>query len=198
MRIEGREPGLLNIPGVGAIRLDQWIEDVVYDTATLDTSISVGTQYKFFVNLSGKTKADTNMVESGKLPEQWEMIILKYGLELMPGVLPEDAAKIVENSFIEFQTGNSKVRRRAPTWAWPIGFGVWGDHAIDEQGSATNYGIAQLGVPSPMAVKPLLIPIRLTSRLNFQAIMQFEVATTLTEEVDVRFYLYGLISRPVQ
>lgn len=198
---QGREPGVLNIPGVGFIRVEQWVEDVIYDTITIESgAVNAGAQYEWFTNLSGKNKDKTNMTEAGKLPENWEIIVLKYGIEFVPGVAMNDFLQIISKSFIQFKTGNNKIRRKAPTWAWPIGFGIWGDHATDEQSSETNTSILQVGIPSPSAVRPLLIPIRIPSRLNFSAMLQFDFATDvdISADVDIRFYLYGLISRPVQ
>ena len=207
--LEGRTPGLLNVPGVGPIQFDQWTEDWMYDriSLTIDSAIAVGTEYEFFTSLTNKNKADTNMTEEQKLPQGWSMIVQKMGLWI-PGKsadatnadLPKtDFCNIVENSYIRFETGNQKIRRQAPTWAWPCGLGMTGMKAQDETASGPIVrNVLNIGAPTLGAVTPLLVPIRLTNQMPFKAIIRFEVATTPTEIDQIFFGLYGLISRPLQ
>jgi len=188
-------PGVVYIPGIGPLALEQWVEDVIYDTVTLPTSISAGQTFEFFTNISGKSKWETNMTEAGRLPEGWMMWVVRAGLELLPGTDPDDAFQIVERSALIFKTGVNKVHRHAPTWAWPIGFGMWGDHAVD--GTTADNTIIQVGVPSPSAVRNLLLPVRISNRLNFRVEMVFGRSASLSAETPIRFYLYGFISKPV-
>lgn len=205
--LEGRVPGLLSIPGVGDIQFDQWIEGHVYDRVTLPASaISAGTEYEFFSTVANKNKADTNMSEANKLTEGWQMIVMKYGLWIWPmsagassSLTPElDFKKIVENSWLKFETGNAKVRKQAPTWAWPIGLGLYGVQAQDATASGPIVRhVYNIGAPAPAAVPDLLIPVRITNQLHFKATLRFEVATTPTIATDIFFCLYGFISRPI-
>lgn len=199
---EGREPGVLNILGVGAIRLDQWNEAHLWDNAsiTLGSAISDGTEYEFFSNVAAKNNNDTNLSENLKLPEGHEFIIMKYGLYFPPDWLFANMLSVIENTYIWFETGNSKIRRRAPTWCWPIGLGISGVYAQDEtaSGPVTKH-TCQLGVASRGAVSDLLIPVTIVNRVSFKAVLRFEVATTLTNSGtgEVWFVCDGFKKRPI-
>jgi len=197
--LETREPGVLIIPGIPfAVRLDQWIEGPVYDTAAISAgAISDGAEYKFFTNVAGKNKDQTNLVENGKLPAGWQLIINKMGLELCPGMSKADGNLIIENSYMHFKSGNNKIHKIAPTFCWPSGYGIWGDHAIDTQAALTDYSIAGIGVPSPSAVPMLLKSIYITSQTNIEGLLRFENAVTIGADLEVRMILYGYVSRPV-
>ena len=198
--MEIADVGTVMVPGQGAISIAQWIEDVMYDTVTLSAgAISAGTEYDFFTTLISKNKDDTNLVEANKLPEGWEIIIMKMGVEACAfNSDVRDVAAIVTNSYIRFETGNSKIRRRAPAWCWAIGFGMYNMHSADVLGAAARMGNLQIGGTAFNSVVNLLVPIRLSPRTNFKATLNVTVATTINADLRLRFYLYGYISRPVQ
>lgn len=196
---QGTQPGTIYIPGYGGIRLDQWLEDVVYDSVTIPNgAITAGTSYDFFSDIQNKNDLQTDMSEASKLPEGWEMLIMKMGLVIDPSMGAtatdlEDIVRLISHSFIEFRTGNSKVRRRCPTWAWPIGMGLYADTADGSQ------AIAGVGMPSIAQAPNLLVPIRITSRLNFIATLEVSDAITISASsgFKVWFVLYGFVSQPV-
>lgn len=198
--VEIADVGTVLVPGQGAISVAQWIEDVLYDTVTISAgAISAGTEYDYFTTLTGKNKDDVNLVESNKLPEGWEIIIMKMGLEVCArNSNPQDVLDIVSNSYLRFETGNSKIRRRAPTWCWAIGFGMYNMYAADLLAAATRLGNLQIGGTAFGSVQNLLVPIRLSPRTNFKATLNVTNAVTLRNDFRARFYLYGYISRPVQ
>ena len=192
--------GTVFVPGQGAISVSQWIEDPIYDTVTLSAgAIAAGTEYEFFTTLTSKNKDDINLVEANKLPEGWELIVMKMGLEWC--ALNSDVRDVLATtnaSYLWFETGNSKIRRRAPTWCWPIGFGAYNMNASAEAAAVTRYGNLQIGGTTFASVPNLLVPIRLSPRLNFKAVLNVRNAVTLNADLRARFYLYGYISRPVQ
>lgn len=192
--------GTVLVPGQGAISIAQWIEDTIYDTVTISAgAISAGTEYDYFTTLTGKNKDDTNLVETNKLPEGWEIIIIKMGLEVCArNSDPRDVLGLVTNSYLRFETGNSKIRRRAPTWCWGIGFGLYNMHTADLLGAAARMGNLQIGGTAFNSVANLLVPIRLSPRTNFKVTLNVTNAVTLNADFRARFYLYGYISRPVQ
>jgi len=192
--------GTVFVPGQGAISVAQWIEDAIYDTVTLSAgAIAAGTEYEFFTTLTGKNKDDINLVEANKLPEGWEIIVMKMGMEWCAfNSDVRDVLATTNNSFLRFETGNSKTRRRAPTWCWPIGFGAYNMSASAVAAAVTRYGNLQIGGTAFASVPNLLVPIRLSPRLNFKAILNVRNAVTLNADLRARFYLYGYISRPVQ
>jgi hypothetical protein len=198
--MEGRKPGTLNIPGVGALQLDQWTEGFVWDNATMGTSISVGTEYEFYTNVAAKNNNDTNLAENAKLPEGWEFIVMRMGIFFPPGWLFSNMQAVIENSYVWFETGNSKIRRKGPTWLWPIGLGVSGDFAQDETAAGpVVQQVCQLGPPTRGAIPDLLIPIRIVNRLSIKGVIRFEVATTLTDSGTRELYMVldGFTSRPI-
>lgn len=192
--------GTVFVPGQGAISISQWIEDPIYDTVTLSSgAVAAGTEYEFFTTLTNKNKDDINLVEANKLPEGWEIIVMKMGLEYCAyNSDVRDVQNITNNSFLRFETGNSKVRRRAPVWCWPIGFGLYNMNSSAEAAAETRYGNLQLGGTAFASIPNLLVPIRLSPRLNFKAVLNVRNAVTLEADLRCRFYLYGYISRPVQ
>jgi len=198
--IEGRTPGEFNIPGVGTREIRNWKEDVVYDNIELPVSISSGNNYEFFTNVVvGKSFLETNLDQSNRLPEGYEMEVRKMGLMLPPSISLDDAKDITENSYIEFITGRNNVRRKGPTWMWPCdGMGTVISHSTDYQTSVEIKNCTQIGVPSPSAVPPLLLPINLTHKLNFKMLLTFTEDTTLDSTTEVWFVLFGPLSGPVQ
>lgn len=197
---EINDVGTVFVPGQGAISISQWIEDPIYDTVTLSAgAISAGTEYDFFTTLTSKNKDDVNLVEANKLPEGWEIIVMKMGMEYCAyNSDVRDVLSITNNSYLRFETGNSKIRRRAPTFCWPIGFGMYNMNASDEAAAVTRYGNLQIGGTAFAAVPNLFVPIRLSPRLNFKATLNVTNAVTINADLRCRFYLYGYISRPVQ
>lgn len=198
--VEIADVGTVLVPGHGAISIAQWLEDVIYDTVTLSAgAISAGAEYDFFTNITNKNKDDCNLMEMNKLPEGWEIIIMKMGAEACAyNSDVRDVANLVTNSYFRFETGNSKVRRRAPTWCWAIGFGLYNMYSADLLAAATRMGNLQIGGTAFSSVSNLLVPIRLSPRMNFKTILNVTNAVTLNADLRMRFYLYGYISRPVQ
>jgi len=198
--IPGKTPGQFFVPGAGYIDLRRYREDAIYDNATLSSSVTItdGTEYEFFTDPSGKNLNDTNLRNPSQLPESWEMYIMRMGMTLPPDIDKVDAIAIAENTFLRFETGNNNTRRRAPTWAWPTGFSMWGTHSIDYQTSSMTKNVTNIGNPTPAAVKDLLLAIHIPNRLNFRAVLRFEEDVDLSNDVDVWFLLYGYLSRPIQ
>jgi len=202
MNQEIADIGAFMVPGHGVFSAAQWLEDGVYDTVDITTqagTIAAGTEFEFYTTLTGKNKADTNMVENNKLPEGWELLVMKMGLELCPYTGgPRDVQKLVDNSYLRFETGNSKIRRRGPTYLWPIGFGIHTMVTEAEAGGPLVQGNLQIGGTTFAASPTLLIPIRLAPRVNFKATLTVTDATAVLGAIKVRFWMYGYISRPVQ
>lgn len=188
--------GIVHVPGYGQIEVRDWKEDVIYDTITISSGlITGGTEYEFFSSLLNKNKDDTNMAEANKLPENWQMYVIKMGLEILPSADVRDVQAVVEQSYLRFETGNTKIRRRGPTYLWPIGYGLWNMRAVDESAATTRAGTLQIGGVAFSTVPTLLKAIHLTTRLNFRAVLNMTEAITLEEDFRCRFYLYGYISR---
>lgn len=192
--------GTVLVPGHGVISISQWLEDGIYDTITISAgAVTAGTEYSFFSTLTGKNKDDTNMVERNKLPEGWEIIIMKMGLEICPYTSTMiDSTDFVEKSFLRFETGNSKIRRRGPTYLWPICFGKYDMTAGDVAAAEAQYGHLQIGGTAFSSAPNLLVPIRISPRLNFETILNVRDAMTFSADFRCRFWIYGYISRPVQ
>lgn len=199
MAQEISDVGCLLIPGHGVISISQWLEDGIYDTLTIAdaTAITAGTEYEFYTTLTNKNKDATNMVEINKLPEGWEIIIMKMGIEFCPTCSMIDITNMANRSYIRFETGNSKIRRRGPTYLWPICFGKYTMTSRDEAAAATYAGQLQVGGQAFSGAPILLIPIRISPRLNFKTTLTVTEAFTTESAFRMRFWLYGYISRPV-
>ncbi|MHC4397554.1 MAG: hypothetical protein ACYS1A_18075 [Planctomycetota bacterium] len=204
MSQEIAEIGSFLVPGHGVFSASQWLEDGIYDTVSIAAgAVTAGTEYDFFTTLTSKDKGQTNMVEQNKLPEGWELIIMKMGLEVCPmRSNPRDVQLWAERSYIQFETGNSKIRRRGPTWLWPIGFGMYSMYTGDEGAVAGATGLPlgnlQIGTAAATGAPTLLIPIRLSPRMNFKATLVLQDSMTFASDFRMRMWLYGYLSRPVQ
>lgn len=196
---QGLDVGVIPVPGFGYINASQWIEDGIYDTVTIASgAVTAGTEYEFFSSLANKGKDDTNMAEANKLPEGWEIIIIKMGLEILPSANLLDIQAFAERSHLRFETGNTKIRRRAPTYCWPICFGMNAMHVLDTQASTLRKGILQIGGVGFGGAPNLLLPVRISPRLNFKTVLNITDAQTFNADFRIRFWLYGYVSRPVQ
>jgi len=173
---QARDPGVVVMPDGRAIHVSYWDEDPIYDTVTLDTSISAGTGYVFFRDLQGKNLDKTNMATSSRLPEGWQMYVWYIAFLPTPQVTQADWQTIASKGYFELQV-NQRKRRTGPIWT--------------TQSTATSYGFPSL------FTKPLDFPILLTDKMTFQATLTFYEAVTLSAESDVVCMLWGWINRPV-
>ncbi len=198
----GAEPGTIFIPGVGWQRMTDWTEQILYDAEQLPVVIAAGQTINFFRNLQiagvPKTKLQTNMIAPSQMPSGWRGII--YGMHIMTaiGTGHDDAQRIYGNAWADFTTGNQKLEKEGPLWAWPSPYGLTG--LVSMGGLAAPREVAEInnGVPSPAAMGKMELTIDIVNELTFQGRVIFENAVTLDATVMLYFVLRAFIQKPIR
>lgn len=194
----GPEAGVVNVPGVGEVRLVDWREDIIYDSVELPTAITAGAEYVFFRDVQDKNLLETNMGQSSRLPADWEAIIWKMGIYIPTDEAFADINIVLNQGYTEFKVGQVIVVRQGPVFTLPSGFGGAGFSALDAQAAAAERTILTNGTPGPGAVPPMGVPIHITPDLTFQGLLKFFTAQTLSAATTVYMVLSGWLKRPVR
>jgi hypothetical protein len=138
----------------------------VYDTVTLAAGTTV-TQLNtsFFTNvgpISGKTYAQTNMNQPGKLQAPEAFSIMSFRLRWAGNVLASDIYGVLSNFCLEFYLG-TKIYQRAPLWHFNAGGGVFGVTDVASTSIISN------GYPGRESMHKLAIPIVIENQASFYA-----------------------------
>jgi len=197
MRLGGRNNlGQLTPEDLG-LNINEVTEGPLYDRVQHATSISAGTEYVYFRDISNKDKADTNMQVSKKLPTGWKMVVWKVGVHIAAGATLADAKLILDNAVLNLEVDNRSILE-GPVFCFPAGFGLFGAVSIYGQSSETTTSLQSNGSPAPSAVPPLSKPIILTGENTFQATIKYYEATTLSAAPYVYVILWGWIQKPIR
>lgn len=109
-----------------------------------------------------------------------------------------DIARLINNSSCSFNIGN-KNYGIWPTVALPGGGGVMSDSAGAGATAADNFLVTAMnGVPDPRAIYTLSQPLLIDPQINFNFVMTWAAAQTLTGNLDIMVMLDGELMRPVQ
>lgn len=142
----------------------------IYDTVTIAAGNTVNElSTAFFTNVgpsSGKTKAQTNMSQSRRLPAPEAFSIFGFRLRWKENVLPADLYSVLDNFVLQFYLGQ-KVYQEAPLWYFSAGGGVYATAAT----TATSTTISYLsnGEPIRESMHKLAIPIVIENQMTFYA-----------------------------
>lgn len=161
------------------IRLSEWDEQDLYDTWALpagETLSAIGT-VRYFTDVQGKEKIDTNLTTNGKVPAEHEMIVLKVGIFVLPK-WGQDVAPLSDQLAL-YQEGtwemlkNRKVQLpEQHLWGRATGYGFVA-YGVDLAAPAVVVAPGSLGVASPAAIPPLLVPFTLAHNNDFEGILRF-------------------------
>lgn len=173
-------------------------DSILFDTETIKSQIgNSGNVIKFFVNVQGKTKLETNQQESSVLSHYntYETRAIRVIIEppqLDPKVGERDTeflSSFIYNSVTTFVVGE-KIMIQAPTWFFPSGAGPSNEDGL------TN------GSPSPRATLRLAEPVSISHQQNFRVEIEFPRGVdSLGDAVGpsrVWVLLDGYIARDVQ
>lgn len=203
--VRGR-PGEFVVSGTNEIiKILEYRDDMMYDTVDLQigtTSTAFGTDNLFFDNLTSKKKRDTNFLQVHKIPQNWEVIIMKLGLyahactgNTLP--VPADLKKVYENGYL-----NVKINEQDIADGWVLGYqaGV----GLAGMTQETGQGIVSPGTPSVAAAPTLLVPQKLINDHYIGANLRFDnfawtttayAAGNLSVGLTAKLVLRGFIKR---
>lgn len=182
-------------PETYGLNINEVTEGPLYDRVQHGASISAGTEYVYFRDISNKDKADTNMQVSKKLPTGWKMVVWKVGVHIAASATIDDAKLILDNAVLNFEVDNRSILE-GPVFCFPAGFGLFG--AATTTATATTIQIVSNGSPAPNSVAPLSKPIILTGDNTFQATIKYYDAVTLSAATYVYVVLWGWIQKPIR
>ena len=181
----------------------------LYDAFVVKDGVSVETTMKsqdprmlrFFVDVQGKTKLETNLQASGVLPSMNTFEARAMRVVVSPvvadGCTNGDASAaflsdLIYNSVTSLLVGE-KTMIEMPTFYFPAGAGV----------SSGSDGVSNHGAPDPMATFRFAEPVSIDRQQNFRVEMLFPqgVPTAMqTTEGPLRMWvvLDGYLTRDVQ
>lgn len=203
--IPGSYPGTIMVNGE-EVDLRDYTQGWIWDSEIIPagTTITAGTQLFFFQNLTfqlvagvRKTRLDTFMTESGRLPQHWTAIVTGVGFGFEPGSTQRpEAESVMSSAYLSFILGQQRIEREGPSWLFPMPYGLSGPLALDGAGVATEVSEFQNGAIAKSAV-PGMLPIYITGNFPFQMICQFDRGFGPTAN-NIRLYaiLPAYISKP--
>lgn len=168
--------------------------DTVAITAATGTITTQSSQY--FVNVAGKTIAQTNVQTSKKLDAPEAFTIKSFRWFYQQNILLADLYAVLAGGALEFIIGN-KVYQRGPLWVYNAGGGIF---AITNISSASLYNN---GTPGRNAMHLLAINVVIDNQASFYAQLN-TTGITLTAAasggtgVTSQLVLDGLYARGVQ
>lgn len=179
-------PGEFAIPELGRIiRLTEWEEKDIYDTVALANTTSLdGNIVEFFLNVQAKRDVDTNLRTAGKMPARHELICMKPGVFVQPlwGNIPPtlfSQLAIYAGGLFSLEKNAKAQVSRTHLWRMQTGYGMVA-YGLDVAGAATSVAPSSLGVASPAAIPPLLIPFVIQPEDDFDVEIRFEASGAAT------------------
>jgi hypothetical protein len=144
----------------------------IYDTIEIAAGGSVTElTTSFFTNVgpaSNKTKAQTNMSQSRRLPAPEAFSIFGFRLRWREDILAADLFGILNNFVLQFYLGQ-KIYQEAPLWYFSPGGGVNAVVTLDGAASSTTIDYFTNGVPHRESMHKLAIPIVIENQMTFWA-----------------------------
>lgn len=203
--VPGKNPGEVYIPALGkSFQQIELREDDIYDTIETDTGlIGLGTQYKFFLNLSNKNEQHTNLPTPRRINSGDEAAIFRIGFhprEATGNLLPvfNDYRKVIGNGWLEV-IFNRRLITNGPVVKYPSGYGMAG--YSDETGATA----VSVGVPSAAAAPTLFVPQQLKDDDDLKVRLVFldaawttsYTAATLGGRQTDSVFLHGVMKNPL-
>lgn len=213
------------------IALADWIDDRYFGVVQLSTgqatpveAFSAGRSQQIPGGTRSMTNVDTNIPRAGSngLPQAYEMLVFSIGIAPVRACRPQSGGSqpvIADSSgalsdpvrlntlfqldrliAVEFKY-REKTYAEGVIQDFPVG------HGFSVFSTASDFEIAQNGIPSPRDKNAMVLPIRLQENLAFKAVYSPAAALVISQPasdggtsltfVDLKTYLYGLIKRPV-
>jgi len=192
------KPGELNIEGVGVRKFADMRQDVIYDRVQIPATNAAGTELTWFRDIQGKTRLQTNMTQSAKLPEGQQAVIYGINFVLAPNTPPLDAETILSLGYGEFVLDDDNRVTSGPLLIFPQRYGMYGN--IMTTANDAQEGVVSNGIPSAGANPRMMIPLYISENRTFRFMVRFYEAcnppSAATNEAWV--ILSCLMSRPLR
>lgn len=213
------------------ISLVDWIDDRYYAVVQLANAQATPVE-AFSASISQQipggtrsmTKVDTNIPRAGSngLPQAYEMLVFSIGIKAVRAcraasgqtqpVLADGSGALSDPTRVAtlFQLDRLlalEFKYREKTYAEGVIQDFPQGHGFSVFSTASDFEIAQNGVPSPRDRNAMVLPVRLQENLAFKMVFSPAAALGINQPasdggtaltfVDMKTYLYGLIKRPV-
>lgn len=175
------KPGEVEIPGVGKRMLQDMRQDRIYDRVAIPGTNAAGTQIVFFRDIQGKSRLETNMSQSSKLPEGQEAVSYRISFVIREDAEPDDKLAIYSYGYGEFILDDDNRVLSGPVICFPQTYGAYGQENTTK--NDTTVGIISSGVPSAGAVPRLMLPIYISENRSFRFNLWFYEACDLPSTV---------------
>jgi len=173
------KPGELFIEGVGVRKFADMRQDVIYDRVQITpAAIPAGTDFVYFRDIQGKTRQDTNMSQSSRLPEGQEAIV--YRMNVMPQADMDEAdiRLFCAGAYAEAIMDDDLRIKSGPVVTFPSAYGTYGNEQTTT--NLATVGVITNGVPSPGANPRMMIPVYLAENRTFRFDIKFYTLVTLS------------------
>lgn len=210
------EPGVFAIPEIQKlVKLTEWEEKDIYDTIAIDAATQLaGNTFELFTDVENKRDIDSNLSTGGKMPARSDLIVLKPSLYVQPmwGTAVcdlSDAVAIYHEGLYELEKNSKPQVSKTHLLRLQSGYGVV---AYGLTVGATAVAPTSLGVASPAAIPPLLIPFTLQPEDDFKGEIAFQqsragaennaglaptfTSYTLAQDVAIKAFLHGFVKGP--
>jgi len=212
------KPGEFAIPELGrVIRLTEWEEMDIYDTVAVAAAVQLtNATLNFYTNVQGKVPVDTNLRTNSKMPARHELIVLKPSVFVLPKwgtatpELADQMAVYQEGSYV-LQKNNKDQISETHMWGLASGYGFVA-YGVDFAAPGVTVAPGSLGVASPAAIPPLLVPFTIQADDDFDASIDFDnssagvavgavaapafVSHTLSANIAIMAILHGFVKSP--
>ena len=173
------KPGELFIEGVGVRKFADMRQDIIYDRVLFTpAAIPAGTDFVYYRDIQGKTRQDTNMSQSSRLPEGQEAIVYRMNVMPQADMDEADVRLICAQGYAEAILDDDLRIKSGPVVTFPSAWGTYGNEQTTT--NLATVGVMTNGVPSPGANPRLMIPVYLAENRTFRFDIKFFTLTTLS------------------
>jgi len=191
------KPGEYFIEGVGVRKFADMRQDVIYDRVHLTPAIiAASTRFVWFRDIQGKTRQDTNMSQSARLPQGEEAIVYRMNVMPQADVDEADVRLIIAEGYAEAVMDDDNTVKSGPLATFPSAYGQYGNEQTTT--NLATVGVITNGIPSPGANPRLMIPHYIYEGRTFRFDIVFYTGTTLSA-TSYCFVIYDVLRvRPVR
>jgi hypothetical protein len=213
-------PGEFAIPALGAkIALKDWEEKDIYDTIAIGGGAQLVNDVdtlEFYTNVQGKRRIDTNLKKNSATPARHEIIVLKPGFFVKPkwGTATAELADqlaFYEEGVYELVKNEKPQVTESHLWRMATGYGFVA-YGVDFGAPGVTVAPGSLGVASPAAIPPLLVPFTIGPEDDFAVTVRYQnsqagvaaaavgapahVSHTLAQTTACMAVLHGFVKSP--
>jgi len=209
----------IRVPGIeDPLKLGDWVHSALRSAINFSSAETAGDDTIFNYTVGGTTpgggagasgKFETNMPDTGRLPQGMEALIYFMGVVFPPvtnttGAQSTTAFTLADARDIEAKVtwelrinASKKIFDDGAASRFPSGGGISGFSALYGQASQTERTLVTNGFPGANAKQPYAIPHHLNPLEPFDCNVNVQSALSISGSSTVRVNLEGLIKRVV-